>query len=129
MSKPVTDRALVAAWPGSGLPKTIQSRSAHGAKTTTATTPATPMSRNRAARSRPPARHATMAQARPIQSASLRVSAARPMRTPRPRSRGSAGRAPRGSRAIRVISRQAPSASAANGIVESGSAECRMSGR
>ena len=46
MSKPVTDRALVAAWPGSGLPNTIQSRSAHGAKTTTATTPATPMRRS-----------------------------------------------------------------------------------
>ena len=36
MSKPVTDRALEIAWPGSGLPNTAQSRTAHGANTSEA---------------------------------------------------------------------------------------------
>ena len=31
MSDPSSDRALLRAWPGSGLPKAIQSRNAHGA--------------------------------------------------------------------------------------------------
>ena len=88
--------------------------------------PATPISRTRSGRVVAGASQAITAQVSPIQIASLRVSAARPMRTPRPTTRGSVSRAPRGSRAIRVISRQAASASAANGIVESGSDECEQ---
>ena len=41
MSKPVTDRALASAWPGSGLPNSSQSRTIHGAKTASATTAGT----------------------------------------------------------------------------------------
>ena len=39
MSKPVTLNALATAWPGSGLPKTSQSRIIHGAKTSRAIAP------------------------------------------------------------------------------------------
>ena len=38
MSNPLSDSALVAAWPGSGLPNTAQSRMAHGANTSRLTT-------------------------------------------------------------------------------------------
>ena len=78
------------------------------------------MSRRRRAGSRPPDRHAHDDHTRPSQTASLRVSAARPMSTPRPMSRGSVSRAPCGSRRMRVISRQAPSTMNANSAVESG---------
>ena len=129
MSNPVTDNALTAAWPGSGLPKTAQSRIAQGRKTRPATIATTATIRTRAARSRPGMRHATIAQARPIQTASFLVSAASPIRTPSQMRRGSKVRVARGSRAILGMSRHAARARAANGMVESGRAEWSSSGR
>ncbi len=75
-----------------------------------------------------------MNQATPTQTSastatSFRVSAPRPSTSPSAMSRGSVRRAPRGSRAILVISRAAASAITANGAVESGSAPYRTSGR
>ena len=128
MSKPVTDRALAAAWPGRGLPKTSQSRASHGAKTSSATTAGTPTSRIRASRgSRRPVPSRAVNQARPAQarashSASLRARAARPIRTPRPIRRGSRARAPPGTPSNLVISRHAARTIAAKTPVESGSA-------
>ena len=97
MSKPVTDRALVRAWPGNGLPNAAQSRIAHGRKTRPATIATVAISRTRVARSRVPMPHATITQARPMKTASFRVSPANPMSSPSPMTRGSASRAPRGS--------------------------------
>ncbi len=115
--------ALVAAWPGSGLPKTAQSRSIHGAKTRSATAPATATSRSW------PARQPMKAQVTPSQMASLRVSAARPISTPRQEDPRIDRRTAAPSRAIRGIRRQAPRARTANSIVESGRALWRRSGR
>src|SRR5207245_8239827 len=128
IAKPVTDSALVNAWPGNGLPNTIQSRTAHGAKTRPATTAGTAIQTRRSRRDLDPlAVQATTAQVRPIHTASLRVSAASPISPPRIRRRVSdqeaAGRA-----AIRVISRHAARVKTANGIVESSSVEWRSSG-
>ena len=105
---------------------------AHGANTTRATTAGdADRAATRAARSRPPARaRRATTQVRPSQTASLRVSAAEPdehAEADQPRVGQRARRA--GRAAIRVISRQAASASTVNGIVESGSAEWSRSGR
>ncbi|TMC62285.1 MAG: hypothetical protein E6J17_07005 [Chloroflexi bacterium] len=93
------------------------------------------MSRTRSARVVPGMDQATIAHARPSQAASLRVKAARPTSSPSTSSRGSPSRlrggrvARRGDRARRLIRRQAARTIAVNGIVESGSAEWRTSGR
>ena len=66
-----------AAWPGSGLPNTAQSRMAHGANTSRLTTATTPIRRTRtAARLVALTRQASHAHARASQTTSLRVSAA-----------------------------------------------------
>ena len=126
MSKPVIDSALASAWPGSGLPKTTQSRTAHGPKTTRATTAGT------ATRREPPADAAPLHQASagPGRGRARRPRSGSARRgRGRPRARAAAGRARRrrrlGRRRIRVMSRRAARASAANGIVESGSAPNR----
>ena len=130
MSKPVTESAFVAAWPGSGLPKTTQSRNAQGAKTSDRDDPRDPTSRTRAARSSPrdPQGHDGPGRARARRLvAGERGQPDEGAQADEPRIQVT--RAPRGSRASRVISRHAPRASAANGIVESGSAEWSSSGR
>ena len=129
MSKPVTDSALATAWPGSGLPNTAQSRTRPRQEDEAGDDGHRPIRRPRAPRLNAVIPQATISQARPSQIASLRVSAARPISTPSPISRGSVSRPPRGSRTSRVISRQADSARTVNGIVESGSAEWSSSGR
>ena len=90
MSKPVTDSALETAWPGSGLPNTTQSRSAHGAKTSEADGRHDPDHPDPLRARRRPA-GATRATPRRAasQTASLRVSAAAP--SSRPMSTSSAG--------------------------------------
>ena len=82
MSKPVTRSALASAWPGSGLPKTTQSRIAHGAKTRPATTATTPISRTRVRAveaAEPQRRSPRRGRARPPRCGSAPAS---PMRTP-----------------------------------------------
>ena len=63
------------------------------------------------------------------QTVSFRVRAPSPKRTPKLTNRRSVGRAPRGSRASRVMTRHAARTITVNGIVESGSAELSTSGR
>ena len=130
MSWPVTEKALEMAWPGSGLPNTTKfavrpwredDERGDGGQ------------RRRAGHARPAtstaAPHATTTQAKASQIASLRVSAASPSRTPMAMTRGSVQRAPRGSRATRAMSRQAPRARTAKTIVESVRAEKNTSWR
>ncbi len=132
MSVPCSESAFVRACPGSGLPNTTQSRTAHGANTIIEGT-AAPATRRSHPRPPAPAPWAmardTITQPSASQTASFRVSAARPRSTPRASTRGSANRAPRGSRAIRPASRHTARTRAANGIVESGRTEWRTSGR
>ncbi len=132
MSAPLSESAFVSACPGRGLPNTTQLRTAHGANTIIAGTAAPMTSRNHP---RAPAPDLcamprdTISQPSANQAASLRVSAASPRSTPRANARGSANRAPRGSRAIRAASRHTARMRAANGIVESGRTEWRTRGR
>ena len=80
MSKPVTDRAFVTAWPGSGLPNTDQSRQRPRREDEDGHDAGHPdQAEARGAVEAADADQATTAQTRPSQSASLRVSAARPM--------------------------------------------------
>ena len=129
MSKPVTENALATACPGKGLPNAIQSRMAHGRKTSPATTatagdepdagrPAEGLHAPRhdqpgqadverlvAGQRGEPDQHAEGDEPRVGQPAAARVAA------------------------MRVMSRQAARARTVNGIVESGRAEWRSSGR
>ena len=152
MSNLPTYRALFSVWPGSGLPKVSQSRTAHGTKTSAATRPGVRASRRRSYRrtdggvaARPAVtgaatgstlrpgrpRQTIASQANPNQMASLRVSAARPRTAPRATSRrlGIGFVAPDPKLvAMRVIRRQAASARRAKRAVESGRAPYRTSG-
>ncbi len=129
MSKPVTDSALDRAWPGSGFPNTSQSRTIQGMKIARATAAGIATSASLRLRSRTGVRQTAMSQAKPRNTASLRVRAASPIRTPRAMTFGLVRRTRPASRRIRGISRHAARASAANGIVESGRAEWRTSGK
>ena len=129
MSRPVIDSAFVAVWLGNGLPNASQLRRAHGANTIAATTATTPIRRTRSAIGRSPVNQTRPAHTTPSQIASLRVRAARPMTRPSPSRRGLTIPGRSVDRRIRVISRQAISASAVNTIVESGSDEWSRSGR
>ena len=123
MSRPVTLNALATAWPGSGLPKVSQSRTIHGAKTTSEIAPTATTRRSC------PARHPISSQISPSQIASLRVRAARPITTPSAITRRSITATGPIWRAILLIRRQAINARTVNSIVESGRAEWISSGR
>jgi hypothetical protein len=132
MSKPVTESALASVWPGSGVPNSIQSRIIHGANTARATAAGTPTIATFRRPGIPAWAQTTTSQAKPRKTASFRVRAASPISSPSP-SRPSARRRSSPSaaalRRIRGIRAQADRARTANGIVESGSAECSTSGR
>ena len=123
MSRPVTLNALATACPGSGLPKTSQSRIIQGVNTSRAIAPTATTRRSW------PARQAISSQMNPSQIASLRVRAARPITTPSAMTRRSVRATGPGRAASRLISRHALRARTVNSIVESGSAEWMRSGR
>ena len=129
MSKPVTENALVTAWPGSGLPNSTQFRHAHGAKMARASDTDDPDQPEALPDGRRAVVQAITTQTSASQAASLRVSAARPSATPSETSRGSRQRGAAGVSRDPGHEQAAASASAANGIVESGRAEWRSSGR
>ena len=106
MSKPVTEKAFVMAWPGSGLPNTTQSRIAHGAKTRPATSPTT-RHQPKPPRTRlsPPMTHATTAQASAEQDRLVAGQRGQADQDAEREDARSVSRPPRGSRTMRVISR------------------------
>ncbi len=104
-------------------------RYAQGAKTINAMTATIPIARARTILGASIDRHAKTTQMNASHAVSFRVSAPSPKRIPSARRRTSVSRAPSGRRTIRVMSMHADRTITAKGIVESGRAELRTSGR